>query len=151
MKKTILSTAIRNPGKIFFIALFTIMCLISNTKNVKAEYQKAAESELPLSTMQVYRDMDTSFLKNFPFGTTYEGSVFVELETAQKMIDATDVRLKEGRIVQTAGFYEKGDGGGATYMLSSKETTGSIQLSNGLFANIILDIKVIDGKKMGCD
>ena len=62
------------------------------------------------------------------------------------MVDATDVRLKEGRIVQTAGFYEAGDEGGATYMLSATESTGSIELSNGLYANIVLDTKVIDGK-----
>lgn len=147
MKKSILSTVTRNLGKVLFTALFAGMCLINNVEDVKAEYKKAAESELPLSTMHVYRNMDTSFLKTFPFGTTYEGSVFVELETAGQMIDATDVRLKEGRIVQTAGFYEIGDGGGATYMLSATEATGSIQLSNGLYANIVLDTKMIDGKK----
>lgn len=65
------------------------------------------------------------------------------------MIAATDVRLKEGRIVQTAGFYESGDGGGAAYTLSATKATGGIQLSNGLYANIILDTKVIDGKKWG--
>ena len=150
MKNTILSAATkRNWGKLLLAALLMWICLISNTEDVKAEYKKAAESELPLSTMQVYRNMDTTFLKTFPYGSTYEGNVFVELETAQQMVDATDVRLKEGRIVQTAGFYETGDGGGATYMLSATESTGSIELSNGLYANIILDTKVIDGKKWG--
>lgn len=148
MEKSILGKAIeKNLRKVLFAALLMGMCLISNATYVKAEYKKVDESELPLSTMEVYRDMDTSFLKTFPFGSTYEGSVFVELETAQQMIDATDVRLKAGRVVGTSGFYEVGDGGGATYMLSTTQATGGIALSNGLYANIILDTKVIGGKK----
>ncbi|MDD6071646.1 MAG: hypothetical protein PUC12_12685 [Clostridiales bacterium] len=54
--------------------------------------------------------------------------MFVELETAQQMIEAEDIRLKEGRMVRTSGFYENGDGGGATYELSAKKVTGSIEL-----------------------
>lgn len=139
----------RKIGRFLLTALFIGICLINNVEDVKAEYKKVTEDELPLSAMQVYRNMDTSFLKTFPYGTTYEGSVSVELETAQQMIDATDVRLKEGRVVRTSGFYEIGDGGGATYMLSATKATGGIQLSNELYANIILDTKVIDGEKWG--
>ena len=150
MKKTILTKVMeKSAGRILFAMLFVGMCLLGHVDNVQAEYQKVAESELPLSTMNVYRNMDTSFLKTFPYGTTYEGSVFVELETAQQMIDATDVRLKEGRVVQTAGFYEEGDLGGGTYLLSTEKSTGGIQLANGLYANLIPDTKVIDGKKWG--
>lgn len=139
----------KNLGKFLLATLFLGMCLIGNATDVRAEYKKVDESELPLSTMEVYRDMDTAFLETFPFGTTYEGTVFVKLETAQQMIEATDVRLKVGRVVQTAGFYESGDGGGATYMLSSTQEVGGISLSNGLYANIIMDTKTIDGKKWG--
>lgn len=147
MKKSIGNKVTGNFGKVLFTVLFAGICLINNTEGVNAEYKKAAESELPLSAMQIYRSMDTSFLKTFSFGNTYEGSVFVQLETAQQMIEASDVRLKAGRIVQTSGFYETEDGGGAVYMLSETEETGGILLSNGLYANIILDTKVIDGKK----
>ena len=150
MKKTILTKAMeKSAGRVLFAMLFVGMCLFNHVDNVQAEYQKVAESELPLSTMNVYRNMDTSFLKTFPYGTTYEGSVFVELETAQQMIDATDIRLKEGRVVQTAGFYEEGDLGAGTYLLSTEKTTGGILLGNGLYANLIPDTKVIDGKKWG--
>lgn len=148
-KLTRIKTINKTLPRILFTALFIMLCFINNTVNVKAEYKKVKESDLPLSTMNVYRDMDTAFLKKFPFGTTYKGDVFVELETAQQMLGATDIRLKEGRVVQTSGFYEIGDGGGATYMLSAEKATGSIQLDNGLYANLILDTKMIDGKKWG--
>ena len=150
MKYATLSEVIqKKSGKVLFAVLLIGICLISNGMDVRAEYKKVEESELPLSTMNVYRDMDTSFLKTFSFGSTYEDDAFVELETAQQMIDAEDIRLKAGRVVHTSGFYEIGDGGGATYMLSDTEGTGGIELANGLYANIILDTKVIDGKKWG--
>ena len=116
---------------------------------VKAEYKKAADSELPLSTMKVYKDMDTSFLKTFSYGCTYDGEVSVYMHTAAQMIEAEDVRLKKDRIVRTEGFYEEGDGGAGTYLLSSDKGTGCIELANGLYACLIPDTKVIDGKKWG--
>lgn len=150
MKESTTANVIRKGlVRVLFTVLFIGIGLINNAVCVKAEYKKVEESELPLSTMGVYKNMDYSFLKTFPYGTTYEGSVFVELETAQQMIEAEDIRLKAGRIVQTSGFYEIGDGGGATYELSTEKGAGGIELSNGLFANIILDTKVIDGKKWG--
>ena len=150
MKKTRLSQAIgKQLGRLLFTMLVLTMCWTNHVEETQAEYKKVAESELPLSTMHVYKNMDTSFLESFPYGSTYEGSVLVELETAQQMIEAADVRLKEGRVVQTAGFYEVGDLGGATYLLSEEKATGGIQLANGLYANLIMDTKVIDGKKWG--
>lgn len=146
IKRPMISKKIKT---LLFLTAFAGALLLNNERTVLAEYKEVSESELPLSTMQVYRNMDTEFLKTFPFGTTYDGSVFAELETAQQMIEASDVRLKKGRVVQTAGFYEKGDQGGAVYLLSDTKTTGSIELANGLYANIILDTKIIDGKKWG--
>ena len=148
-KRTLGKVAKKNLGKILLGALLLGVCMGSNVAEVKAEYKKVSESELPLSTMSVYREMDTTFLKTFPFGTTYEGEVFFELETAQQMMESTDIRLKEGRVVQTSGFYEAGDGGGATYMLATTQAEGAIALENGLYANIIMDTKVIDGKNWG--
>lgn len=148
-KSTVRKTICKSLGKLLFTTLLMGVYFFSNTTNAKAEYQKVEENQLPLSTMQIYRNMDSTFLKTFPFGTTYQASGMIELETAQQMIDATDIRLKEGRIVQTAGFYENGDGGGASYTLSATKAAGGIQLANGLYANIILDTKVIDGKKWG--
>ncbi|MBQ4529664.1 MAG: fibronectin type III domain-containing protein [Lachnospiraceae bacterium] len=148
-KSTVRKTICKSLGKLLFTTLLMGVYFFSNTTNAKAEYQKVEENQLPLSTMQIYRNMDSTFLKTFPFGTTYQASGMIELETAKQMIDATDIRLKEGRIVQTAGFYENGDGGGASYTLSATKAAGGIQLANGLYANIILDTKVIDGKKWG--
>lgn len=86
-------------GKMIVTAALLGVCMLSSKAEVNAEYKRVPESELPLSTMHVYRNMDTSFLKTFPYGTTYEGEVYVELQTGAEMIEATDVRLKEGRIV----------------------------------------------------
>lgn len=150
MKKIMIKKSKRKSlQKVLCTALLIGICLLINAQDVRAEYKKVDESELPLSTMGVYKDMDYTFLKTFPFGTTYEGNVNVELETAQQMIEAADIRLKEGRIVQTSGFYEAGDGGGATYKLSTEKGRAGVELSNGLYANILLDTKVIDGKKWG--
>lgn len=99
--------------------------------------------------MSVYKNMDDAFLKTFPFGTTYKDTVSVNIETAQQMIEAKDVRLKAGRKVKTSGFYEIGDGGGAVYELSTQKEAGAIALSNGLYANLIVDTTVIDGKTWG--
>lgn len=150
MKRTLRDKVLgKQIGKFLMVALLLGFCMASNRMDANAEYKKVEESELPLSTMHVYRDMDTSFLKTFPFGTTYEGEVFIEVETAQQMIDSTDIRFKVGRVVQTTGFYEPKDGGGATYLISAEQSTGSIQLANGLYADIIMDTKIIDGEKWG--
>ena len=76
-KRTLGKVAKKNLGKILLGALLLGVCMGSNVAEVKAEYKKVSESELPLSTMSVYREMDTTFLKTFPFGTTYEGEVFL--------------------------------------------------------------------------
>lgn len=85
-------------GRGIFIALVIGVCLIISVQDVRPEYKKADESELPLSGMKVYKDTDYSFLTSFSFGSTYEGDVNVELETAQQMIDAADVRLKKAEL-----------------------------------------------------
>ncbi|MBQ7066809.1 MAG: fibronectin type III domain-containing protein [Lachnospiraceae bacterium] len=129
------------------LALFGVLLgLFSIGMEVHAEYQKFPESKAPISTMSVYKNMDTTFLKTYPFGTTTGQSATIELETAQDMIKATDIRLKAGRYVRTEGFYSVGDGGAGTYVLSTTPATGGILLENGLYANLIADKKVIDGK-----
>ena len=56
MKTEILGNTIRKKlAGAFLIALFIGICLISNAEDVRAAYQKADESKLPLSTMSVYK------------------------------------------------------------------------------------------------
>ena len=45
--------------------------------------------------------------------------------------------LAEGNTVFVQGYYSQDDGGEGFYVISSKNITGSVQLNNGLFANII--------------
>lgn len=49
-----------------------------------------------------------------------------------------DSNLKEGNYVETAGYYDFADGGGAKYLIvDSKPATPSIALANGLYAELI--------------
>lgn len=49
----------KNFGRVLLAALLMGMCFLNHDQEVRAEYKKAVESELPLSTMKVYRSMDT--------------------------------------------------------------------------------------------
>ena len=102
-----------------------------------------------ISTMSVYKDMDYSFLQTFDFGGTTGNTPFLTFNTTQDLMISTDVRLKNGKYIRTMGYYEAGDLGGATYLISTtKETYGSVELANGLYANIIPDKYVdADGTK----
>ena len=102
---------------------------------------------IPISTMSVYKDMDYSFLKSFPFGKTYKGEVNLKIITAEKLKESTDIRIKEGKIVQTSGFYSANDGGAGTYKIVSKSSDRTISLENGLYAELIPDTTTIDDKQ----
>ena len=102
---------------------------------------------IPISTMSVYKDMDYSFLKSFPFGKTYKGEVNLKIVTADKLKVSTDIRIKEGNVVQTSGFYSANDGGAGTYKIVSKSSDRTISLENGLYAELIPDTTTIDDKQ----
>ena len=112
-------------------------------------YKKVdVESEnIPISTMSVYKDMDYSFLKSFSFGTTYKGEVNLKIITAEKLKESADVRIKEGNVVQTAGFYSEDDGGAGTYKIVDKSSERTISLKNGLYAELIPDTTTIGDKQ----
>ena len=76
----------KNILRALLVLLVVVMIPVVHGEYVKAEYKKAADSELPLSTMKVYKDMDTSFLKTFSYGCTYDGEVSVYMHTAAQMI-----------------------------------------------------------------
>ena len=61
-----------------------------------------------------------------------------------------DTNLKEGMAVSTLGYYEAGDGGEATYSVTSTESEENFQeeLDNGLLANLIFG-KVLSPKQLG--
>ncbi|MBQ2283723.1 MAG: Ig-like domain-containing protein [Agathobacter sp.] len=108
---------------------------------------QAAEDPV-ISSMSVYKDVDYSFLKEFDFGGNTGYTPLLTYDTAEKLAGSTDIRLKEGRYIRTLGYYEKGDFGGATYLISSKAEEGCVELANGLYANILPDIYVdSDGTK----
>nr|WP_278765451.1 NosD domain-containing protein [Limosilactobacillus mucosae] len=60
-----------------------------------------------------------------------------------------DSNLKEGSYVETAGYYEFADGGGAKYLIvDSKPATPSVALTNGLYAELITE-DCINIKQLG--
>ena len=137
------------------ISLFMLVVLLcselaTGTSLVaKAEEKEPSINQAPISTMSVYKGMDTSFLKTFAFGSASGKTVDLKYETATQLLEAADNRLREGKIVQTFGFYSANDGGGATYQLIKKKETGSLELGNGLYAKLIPDTKEINGKTWG--
>ena len=58
--------------------------------------------------------------------------------------------LKDGMTVQTLGYYEVNDGGGATYKITDTESQSEYQeeLENGLYASLIIE-DVINVKQIG--
>lgn len=67
-----------------------------------------------------------------------------------------DATLDHAYLVQTLGYYEVNDGGGATYLIRDKkgsdvEDNGSIHfLDNGLVAELIIESKTINPNMFGC-
>lgn len=60
-----------------------------------------------------------------------------------------DSTLEEGKYVETAGYYDFMDGGGAKYLIvDSKPATPSIALANGLYAELITE-DCINIKQLG--
>lgn len=59
-----------------------------------------------------------------------------------------DNKLKNNQKVKTLGYYEINDGGGAEFIISNVNNLFSINTSNNLFANIIINNK-INVKQMG--
>lgn len=99
-----------------------------------------SEENVVISTMSIYKDMDYTFLKTYNFGGTNSDKSLLTINTAKELMSSEDVRLKKNKYITTKGYYEEGDLGGATYLISDKaETYGSIELKNGLYANIVPD------------
>ena len=132
--------------------LFTFCMLVfvlTFCLNTHADYKKVdvKKEGVPVSDMGVYKDTDYSFLKKFDFAGTYTGKVDANLITAQVMYSGDDPRVKDGAVVKTSGFYKAGDGGAGVYKISEKSQPGSIDIGNNLYATLIPDTKVINGKK----
>ena len=68
--------------------------------------------------------------------TNYSGFVKQE-DTTIAML--ADTELRTGVLVQTAGYYEAGDGGQGLFLITTTET--SFALENGLYAAILEDIE----------
>ena len=101
-----------------------------------------------ISTMSIYKDMDYSFLKKFNFGGDYSGQSILTFNSAVELMESTNSLMKAGKYITTKGYYEAGDLGGATYKISEKkEGYGSIQLYNGLYANLQPDSYTSGGTK----
>ena len=99
--------------------------------------------------MSVYKDMDYTFLKTYNFGGTNSDKSVITINTAKELMTSEDIRLKKNKYITTKGYYEEGDLGGATYLISDKaDPYGTIELKNGLYANIVPDSYISeDGTK----
>ena len=95
-----------------------------------------------------YLNVDYGFLKSFAFGDEKVAEVQLTFDSADKLMVSTDARLsKPGRYVSTKGYHKAGDGGALCYVISATEEIGGIKLTNGLYANPVVDTQVISGVK----
>lgn len=93
--------------------------------------------------VEQYKDVDYSFLETFTYGSNTGKDIYLQFDTVQDLMCSDDIRLKEGKYIKTNGYYKSGDMGGMAYVLSKKKSGyGSLELSNGLYANIVPDIYV---------
>lgn len=130
---------------IIFISLIVIQFYLKNSFGS----QNTEDENIVISTMSVYKNMDYSFLKTYNFGETNSSKSVLTFDTVEKLTTSEDIRLKKNKYVTTKGYYEIGDFGGATYLISDKaDAYGSLKLQNGLYANIVPDSYVDkDGTK----
>ena len=98
-----------------------------NTETNKVEI----DNTVSIAETGQYKDMDVSFLKTFDYGSSEETTLV--FDTVEELQQST---LKTGIFIKTLGYYVKGDGGAACYLISAKKETGGIALANGLYANI---------------
>ena len=71
----------------------------------------------------------------------FKKSVFIKIVNSFKNVDelSKSTALKEGFVVETQGYYEPNDDGGAKYRILSSPTDFTIALQNGLYAEPIND------------
>lgn len=71
----------------------------------------------------------------------FKKSVFIKIVNSFKNVDelSKSTNLKEGFVVETQGYYEPNDNGGAKYRVLSSPTDFTIALQNGLYAEPIND------------
>ena len=71
----------------------------------------------------------------------FKKSVFIKIVNSFKNVDelSKSTALKEGFVVETQGYYEPNDNGGAKYRVLSSPTDFTIALQNGLYAEPIND------------
>lgn len=93
-----------------------------------------------LAATEKYRSMNYTFLKEYSYGSSYDSEVFFIFLNVEAMVNSDLKNMKDGAVVKTKGYYKSGDLGGATYKISKDKKQGGIELSNGLYANLLPDI-----------
>ena len=125
-------------------------CLINDTP---AAYNgvgdvSASDSGVVIAEAGKYKDLDYTFLRTFNYGDEVADKAMIIYDSVKELKNSTDERLVEGRYIRTKGYHSVGDKGGACYLISdTKSSFGSIELSNGLYANIINDTYTFAGIK----
>ena len=114
---------------------------------VSLAFQDSDNDEVVISSMNVYKDMDYSFLKTFHYGSVHEDDAVLTFDIVDDLINSEDIRLKRGKYVRTKGYYAVDDLGGASYYINDQETLGSLKLKNGLYANFVGDIYLANNTK----
>jgi len=107
--------------------------------NIQTEVKPVDLDGVVLADSAKYKDMDTTFLMNYTFGSTLANSAIITFSTVADMKNSTLANLKEGNTIRTKGYYEVEDGGAAVYKIKIDSEPGAIELKNGLYACIMSD------------
>lgn len=74
--------------------------------------------------------------------------IITVFDTTEQMLASTSLQV--GQTVQTNGYYEVGDGGGARFVVTNEENNLSLKSKNNLFCNIVdenITLNKLGGKK----
>lgn len=82
---------------------------------------------------------------------SYNDTDYLKVDTIKDM-EKIDEKLKVGTIIETSGFYEKGDGGAAKYEISfrsNKTNFMTFTTQTGQYANYVIEGDSINVKQLG--
>lgn len=129
--------------KIKYILTILIFIIIILNTNVIFSVQNDNTDEPVISSMIKYKTIDYQFLKTYDFGEIHEKDAVIILDTAEELKNSRDIRLENNKYIRTKGYYEADDLGGASYLISNESGKyGTIELLNGLYANLVPDTYV---------
>lgn len=116
---------------------------LSRTKNEIGTFQYLAHISEIDGKQVAYIDIGDSYDLDYEVVDTENadrvgiGTYKTTLRTADTIEDLKRLNLKVGDVIEVLGYYTKGDGANHKRKIESEDDGSGVQLSNGLYANIV--------------